>query len=442
MPAPVVNVCVEGMKFVYQLTEDDLHKVFSRYGSVKEISVDEVGTGAQITFDSFPHAQAAMSDLNGKVLSGLDGTLRIQWVDTRAPAAAAAAAAAAAPTASLPPPYPMMPFLPDASMSTMDVAAAASAGMSMGCGLAAASGFADAQGGCSSATLSSPMLASPSHSGVGGDSGGTGGGTASGSTPDAKAPAHVKGVRKYTCRFLIGIDNDKDFQVVRRIIGAKGANMKRIVRQTDAKLRLRGIGSGYFEGAGQKESNEPLQLCVSCTMPEGYRTAVRLVEELLEEVYAEHRQFCREHGRPELDLHPTAQLVSSGRDRGRAALASETGPTAAGCQALDFQDDDGEDGEGSGGAKQDGGRRRGRRSRAKRTDASGRVERGDKPPKAPPTEEIERLIDARNEARRQCNFAEADRIRQSLHERGIALMDEPGGRGKASEVTTWRYWRE
>merc|ERR1719436_696045 len=118
---------------------------------------------------------------------------------------------------------------------------------------------------------------------------------------DAKPP-HVKGQKKYTCRFLIGIENDKEFQVARRLIGSKGANMKRIVRVTEAKLRLRGQGSGYFEGAGQKESSEPLQLCVSCTSSEGYRTAVGLVEELLKNVYTEYRQFCRENGRPEPDL--------------------------------------------------------------------------------------------------------------------------------------------
>merc|ERR1719230_514616 len=94
---------------------------------------------------------------------------------------------------------------------------------------------------------------------------------------DSKSP-HVKGARKYTCRFVIGIENDKDFQVARRIIGAKGANMKRIVKQTEAKLRLRGQGSGYFEGAGNKESSEPLQLCVSCTNGEQYKSAVRQVE--------------------------------------------------------------------------------------------------------------------------------------------------------------------
>jgi len=92
-------------------------------------------------------------------------------------------------------------------------------------------------------------------------------------------------------------------------------------------------------------------------------------------------------------------------------------------------------------ARREGGRKRGRRSRGKKSDA-GKMDKGEPPRNAPDAEEIHGMIDARNEARRQCNFAEADRLRQSLHERGVALMDEPGGRGKASEVTTWRYWRE
>merc|ERR1719424_419062 len=68
------------MKFQYQLTEDDLHKVFSRYGAVKVIKVDEVGSGAKITFHNHQDASAAMQDLDGKVLNGLDGTLRISWM--------------------------------------------------------------------------------------------------------------------------------------------------------------------------------------------------------------------------------------------------------------------------------------------------------------------------------------------------------------------------
>lgn len=34
---------------------------------------------------------------------------------------------------------------------------------------------------------------------------------------------------KFTCRYEIQIENDKEFQVARKIIGNKGYNMKRII---------------------------------------------------------------------------------------------------------------------------------------------------------------------------------------------------------------------
>lgn len=502
---PVISVSVEGMRFQYQLTQDDLHKVFSRYGSVSHIFVDEAGTSAQITFQDFQGAQAAVTDLNGKVLNGLDGTLRLVWANQ-------------GPTSPVPP-YPMMPLpfpnwgFPGASATPWSGAAAPAGlpgllggpgdlasmlAMSSGCcgscsggaaglpsgGLPGAAAPPERPGGggaalpgAATAAAAAGASASPGSPERGLARGAGGGGAAA----DGKSSAaHVKGVRKYTCRFLIGIENDKEFQVVRRIIGAKGANMKRIVRQTEAppavagaKLRLRGVGSGYFEGAGQRESAEPLQLCVSCTSSEGYRTAVKLVEELLETVYAEYRQFCRETGRTEPELRASPQLVSGGgrsgatgggggsstaggnaaggAGAGAGASGAGRGPVPSGsgdgdeeAEANGEGGDDDEDGEGEVPGSKREGRRRGRRSRAKRGGAAAApgVDRTDPPPKAPPVEDIERFIDARNEARRQCNFTEADRIRQNLHERGVALMDEPGARGRGTEVTTWRYWRE
>jgi len=419
-PAPsgpaAISVAVEGVKFQYQLTDDDLMKVFSRYGAVHEINVDEVGTAASIIFADFSYAQAAMNDLNGKVLNGLEGTLRITWARHSGMLAAAA-----------PSPYSVMPQYPAGwgfPGATSWPPAPTSGLGSMG----DAPTFPQSPmpAACHSFSPGPPGTPPPNNL------------NSSLITPDGKAPAHVKGVRKYTCRFVIGIENDKSFQVVRRIIGAKGSNMKRIVKQSEAKLRLRGVGSGYFEGAGQKESNEPLQLCVSCTSSDGYRTAVTLVEELLEGAYSEFRAFCKDNGRPEPDLHATPQLVSSGRDRLGGLFCSPDGGSSPGALALDTDDDDDDE---LSPPKREGGRKRGRRSRGKKSE-SGKVEKGEPPRNAPDLEEIQQSIDSRNEARRQCNFSEADRIRQSLHERGVALMDEPGGRGKASEVTTWRYWRE
>lgn len=416
---PAISVVVEGMKFQYQLTEDDLLKVFQRYGSVRNICVDQVGTMALITFDDFNCAQAAMHDLNGKVLNGLEGTLRINWAQAGQQPAAAPAT-----------PYSMMPsfsggwgFSGNAAWSVPPASPLVAPSVP--------EMFASAPSPPPPSSPQPPGTPPPSYH-------------VPTITPDGKAPAHVKGVRKYTCRFLIGIDNDKDFQVVRRIIGAKGSNMKRIVKQTEAKLRLRGLGSGYGEGASGKESNEPLQLCVSCTSADGYRTAVRQSEELLEGVYSEYRAFCQETGRPELDLHALAQPMSTGRERGGAGgmgIDSLFSPDGESPGVLQYGDDDDDDDDLPGTlAKREGGRKRGRRSRGRKAD--GKVEKGEPPRNAPDVEEIQHLIGERNEARRQCNFVEADRIRHSLHERGVALMDEPGGRGKAAEVTTWRYWRE
>ena len=36
---------------------------------------------------------------------------------------------------------------------------------------------------------------------------------------------------KYTCRFDIQIENDKDFQVTKKLIGFKGSNMKKILEE-------------------------------------------------------------------------------------------------------------------------------------------------------------------------------------------------------------------
>lgn len=382
-PEAVVSVSVEGMKFQYQLTEDDIQKVFCRYGEVKRVQVDDGCSSAQVTFSTASDAQSAINDLDNKVLSGLDGTLRIRWVNQ--------------PQSSSP--YPALPNFPG---------------------------------------LGFPQAGSPGY-GFGAPGGNSAPALPGGGMPSTPPTSGSKqGARKYTCRFLIGIENDKEFQVARRLIGSKGSNMKRIVQQTDAKLRLRGQGSGYFEGSGQKESSEPLQLCISCTNLDGYKTAVRQTEDLLKRVHEEYKEFCREKGLPIPDLQiqlSENQLIYSPRGGAQgAAPQADFGaqPPMGGNQSLSTP-------------KKDGGKR-GQRAGAKRGGGGGKAaaegDRGTPGPNAPPVDEIKRFINERNEARRACNFAEADRIRELLHSVGVALMDEPGARGKGGDVTTWRYWHD
>ena len=96
------------------------------------------------------------------------------------------------------------------------------------------------------------------------------------------------------------IPNDKNFQIASRLIGVKGNNMKNIINECtnnnnakdSLKLRLRGRGSGYKEGFNNKESDEPLHLCISAKNKEEMNKACILVEKLLNKIYDDYKAFC------------------------------------------------------------------------------------------------------------------------------------------------------
>lgn len=89
---------------------------------------------------------------------------------------------------------------------------------------------------------------------------------------------------RWQCQFLVGIEAD-GFGVVGRLLGRRGANMKRIAAETQAKMRLRGRGSGFKELDLGAESTDPLMLCLSAPDADSYRSAALKVHELLETIY-------------------------------------------------------------------------------------------------------------------------------------------------------------
>lgn len=110
---------------------------------------------------------------------------------------------------------------------------------------------------------------------------------------------------KYTCKYEILIPNDNKFQIVKKIIGSKGVNMKRIIdnctmsnpqeANNQVKLRLRGRGSGFKEGPSNVESDEPLHLCVSAKTQKSLSQACYLVEELFSKIYEEYKALCEQN---------------------------------------------------------------------------------------------------------------------------------------------------
>jgi len=345
--SPMLHVRVEGLKFEYQLTDDDVRKVFARYGEVTTVNVDRDGTQAQIQFELPHQAVAAQHDLDRKQLAGMSGAyLRVE--------------------------FPPAQYDPNA---LAQMAAAASAAQHFAAAPAMPGGMAGYP-----PMMPQGMTGPPQQ--MGGDS-----------------PSRPK---KYTCKLEVGIENDGEFRVGSRMIQvARQIWQDQRFQEFGGKTRLRGKGIG-----GPHEADEPLALCISCRDQAAFDQAVEFAEMHLKKVHTEFKAFCVQKGRAE----PQLQIK-----------VSKKGSTLHGDMG-GFPDSM------FGGAGGGGG---------------GEMNRGERPDNAPTDEEIEKLIERRNEARKAANFKEADVVRDQLKECGVVLMDEKGAKGnfRGTEVTKWRFWR-
>lgn len=96
------------------------------------------------------------------------------------------------------------------------------------------------------------------------------------------------------CQFIIGIEEDPQFRVGRRLLGSHGQIMKYIADKTSCRLRLWGRGSRFLKGPNQQESPDSLMLCISSLCANSHNEAARF--------YAEYLEFCQENDRPVPDL--------------------------------------------------------------------------------------------------------------------------------------------
>jgi hypothetical protein len=98
---------------------------------------------------------------------------------------------------------------------------------------------------------------------------------------------------KPQCQILAGIEEDPKFSVVRRILGTRGENMKKIANESGAKLRLRGRGSKFLEGPEQLESTDDLMLCISALDKEGYEKAKSAASDLIQGIHQHYQDYCK-----------------------------------------------------------------------------------------------------------------------------------------------------
>eukprot|EP00927_Polykrikos_kofoidii_P070594 TRINITY_DN67015_c0_g1_i1.p1 TRINITY_DN67015_c0_g1~~TRINITY_DN67015_c0_g1_i1.p1 ORF type:complete len:617 (+),score=97.85 TRINITY_DN67015_c0_g1_i1:157-1851(+) len=107
-------------------------------------------------------------------------------------------------------------------------------------------------------------------------------------------------IMKFVCAIHICIEDlTEDFCLVKRILGKGGHNMKRLATEHNARIRLRGIGSGFLEGDEMKEADMPLRLDVSCTNYEEYHVVVEKLVALLQPLHKHYARYLRAKGVPQ-----------------------------------------------------------------------------------------------------------------------------------------------
>jgi hypothetical protein len=99
---------------------------------------------------------------------------------------------------------------------------------------------------------------------------------------------HLGADAVFACSFKVGIEDDSSFQVVKRLVGKNGKNMKRI--EADAPgSSVRVCGR---RGNSQSYDDEPLTVDVSAVDPESFEAASASVMALLTRVHADFQEFC------------------------------------------------------------------------------------------------------------------------------------------------------
>ena len=103
---------------------------------------------------------------------------------------------------------------------------------------------------------------------------------------------------KYVSRYIVQIENEKNFPVTKMIIGNNGMLLRNILYDNcikygdhTTKIRLRGKGSGYKEGPKNEESKDPMELCISSLNMISFTKCSNAIENLLLQIYYRYYSY-------------------------------------------------------------------------------------------------------------------------------------------------------
>lgn len=277
VPSLIVEVVSSSEKVEYELEQDDVRKVFEKFGPVSQVEINGKSNKAFVRMENLQNGQQAEKYLNFYQLPETNAYLTVKWQFGDYECLHKAAQ-----------------VKKQNSVESFGEANQTKINKTYQSNNAQNTRFVNEESGSLSADHSSTTPVQEK--------------SVSGNSCSVGVSKECTSVSKFTCKYEIPIRNLPGFSVARKIIGHRGKNMKSILDklkdnhfagpiQDVIKLRLRGQGSGFKEGPHNCESPEPLHLCVSSKYHEKYTEACKLVEKLLKDVYQEYNNYCRWRGK-------------------------------------------------------------------------------------------------------------------------------------------------
>jgi len=86
----------------------------------------------------------------------------------------------------------------------------------------------------------------------------------------------------------VGIETIRNFNVRAKVVGPQGMFVKYIQQETQARVQIKGVGSGFIDQETGQESDEPMHIHITAPEDQQVNRARVLTEDLLEVVRIEH----------------------------------------------------------------------------------------------------------------------------------------------------------
>ncbi|EJD05371.1 uncharacterized protein FOMMEDRAFT_165816 [Fomitiporia mediterranea MF3/22] len=112
-------------------------------------------------------------------------------------------------------------------------------------------------------------------------------------------------------KLTVGLETLRNFNVRAKVVGPSGMFVKYIQQETQTRVQIKGVGSGFIDQETGRESDEPMHIHITGPDETQVRRAKVLTEDLLEVVHSEHAKAKVQMQQQQMELHQAQQAYAA-----------------------------------------------------------------------------------------------------------------------------------